>query len=116
MEHGLIGKFAKETIVDANGRITLNKKIRDHLKIKEGQRVKVYAFDNFAVVTTDVKNASLFSFEYLYNKIEKVEKQNVILNEKFAEFRTMVINVIMKNDRQNEDKMVKDVQNFMEDE
>lgn len=101
MKHGLIGQFAKETTIDANGRITLSKKLRDHLKVKEGSKVKTYAFDTFAIVTTDRKNSELMSFEFLYNKIEQLQRQTILINERFAEFREMVINEVVSTEKKD---------------
>lgn len=80
----------KNVVVDERGRITINHTHRRQLSINPGDEVETSVFSNFIVITKKGKYRDLLSFEYLYNRITKLEKDNIFLNNKIEEIRDMV--------------------------
>jgi len=80
----------KTVVMDETGRVTISKSYRKHLNINPGDKIETSVFSNFVVIAKEGKYKDLLSFEYLYNRIIKLEKDNIFLNNKVEEVLDLV--------------------------
>lgn len=88
----------KIVTMDETGRVTISKAYRKQLNMNPGDEIETSIFSNFVVITKKGKYKDLLSFEYLYNRITKLEKDNIFLNGRIEELRDMVIGKILNEE------------------
>lgn len=89
----------KTVVMDETGRVTISKAYRKKLGLNPGDKVETSMFSNFVVITKEGKYKDLLSFEYLYNRITKLEKDNIFLNSRIEEIRDMMKGHLISDER-----------------
>lgn len=87
----------KIVIMDDGGRITISKEFREILKIQKGDKIVIKKLGKFLTISKKNDLPEVLSFEFLYNKIVDLEKENALLNSRFNELRQMAINKAMSD-------------------
>lgn len=81
--------------MDDGGRITISKEFREILKIQKGDKIVIKKLGKFLTISKKSELPEVLSFEFLYNRIIALEKENALLNSRFDELRLMTINKVI---------------------